>query len=170
MTEAAWLLTGGVATLLGQRLLKRLARFTEQYPEEVYMFLQPLNREDFEHDRASDAEEFDQNYGSNWWGSGRFAESQRRRELRARIAFDREYLGRMDHNLALLELANVNDRRIFRRWSKDQAEDSQRRLETVASMEEEATALEREAELPENQTEAEELRCCATRMRADPRN
>jgi hypothetical protein len=31
----------------------------------------------------------------------------------------------MDHNLALLELANANDRRVFRRWRKDQAKDSQ---------------------------------------------
>ncbi|HXB22978.1 MAG TPA: hypothetical protein VNV88_16435 [Candidatus Solibacter sp.] len=167
MTEAAWLLAGGITALLGRRLFKRLARLTEQYPEDVYMFLQPLNWEDFERDRALEAGEFDHNYGSGWCGSGRFAEGRRRRNLRARIVLDREYLGRMDYNLALLELSNANDRRVCGRWRKDQARDSQRRLETAAGMEKEATALEREAEQPENQPVAQELKCCAARIRAE---
>ncbi|HWZ43644.1 MAG TPA: hypothetical protein VNW97_09205 [Candidatus Saccharimonadales bacterium] len=165
MTPLAWLFAGSAAAHLGERLLKRLTRMTDQYPEDVYIFLQPLNWDDFERDGAFNREEFDRNYGEDWLWSGRFAERQRRIALRTMIVLHREYLGRMDHNVAFVELAAANDWRVTGACRKNQAADSQRCLESVAAMEEAATELEREADLPENHAQAEGLRRNAAQIR-----
>ncbi|HWZ43308.1 MAG TPA: hypothetical protein VNW97_07510 [Candidatus Saccharimonadales bacterium] len=170
MTAVLWLFAGGAAAQLAERLLKRLTRLTDQYPEDVYMFLQPLNWEVFKRDRAFDHREFDRNYGKHWLWSGRFAERHRRRELRSWIALDREYLGRMDHNVALLELSAANDWKLTRRCRKDRTAERLRCLEAVAAMEKAATELEQEAELPENHGQTEGLRHDAAQIRVGSRD
>jgi hypothetical protein len=165
MTVALLLLAGGITARLGERLLKKLTRLTEQYPEDVYMFLQPMNWADFERDRAFDHKEFDTNYGEGWRWPGRFVERQRRRELRSWVVLDREYLGRMDHNVALLESSVVNDWQVTDQSRKERTADRQRCLETVAAMEREATELEQEAQMQQNHAQAEGLRRDAAQIR-----
>jgi hypothetical protein len=149
-----WILLGCVVTLAVLRLLNYLTRLHDPYPEEIFMFSQPLDWEDVKSTfnlQDARAEVI-----------GR-PSTVSQRMLHNRFAASQEYFKRMEHNAWLIGLCGGVERRATTKDSMAMAHEET--LSEAQAMLEGAQRCEVDAELPEYENQAAELRARANGLR-----
>jgi hypothetical protein len=152
-----WILLGCVVTIVVPRLFSYFTRLHNPYPEDIAMFSQPLDWEDVKvtfdvHDARDEA-------------VGR-PRKVSLRMLDNRLAASYEYFKRMEHNAWLIELCGNADRRAGSRNCMAEAHET---LLQAQAMLQGAECCETDAELPEYENQAAELRSRANTLRREAR-
>lgn len=151
-----WMLSGSAITLAALWFWNSLARYTAHIAEEAPLFLQPIPWHEAE--SAVNSGNFYDTYQTELQSYTTSRDRELRRDLLTRIVLNRVIFRRMDENSETIRLAVDHDRRVALRWGKDVIQESIENLSAATALRQAAESLLRDAELPENQSEANEFK------------
>src|SRR5258708_3207432 len=152
-----WVLLGCVITFVIPRLFTYLARSAEPLPEAIPFFFAPL---DWENVKAV----FDLNAAKD--ELFRSPREVSRRLMQSRVGASLEFLQRMAHNAGMIERCGTSDQRDAKRARVHIDQESEAEFSEIRMMLEGAALFESDALLPENETDANELRSHASTLRS----